>query len=59
MGKLIIALKERKPGSKSKMDEPEEEYEDLEIAAQDIMDAIKSKDVDMLTEALRSFVEMC
>ena len=53
----ILAKVEKKPK------EEEEEYEvgseDLEVAAEEVLQAIKMRDVPLLAEALKYFVNAC
>lgn len=56
----ILAKVEKKP----KEEEPKEkEYEmgseDLEVAAEEVLQAIKMRDVSLLAEALKYFVNAC
>jgi hypothetical protein len=48
---------------KPKEEKPEKEYEmgseDLEVAAEEVLQAIKIKDVSLLAEALKYFVNAC
>jgi spermidine/putrescine-binding protein len=48
---------------KPKEEEPEKEYEmgseDLEVAAEEVLQAIKTRDVSLLAEALKYFVNAC
>jgi hypothetical protein len=62
MATLIVA--KLKKGGESMKEQPEkdgaeQELNSHEIAADEILSAIESKDAKALTEALKSFVEMC
>ena len=53
---LIADRATKKAGGK---DEPEYDGDDLEVAAEDILDAVKEKDASALVDALKAFIELC
>lgn len=61
---LLIADRVKKSKSRDHEedeDREDEDYEgdDLEVAAEDILDAIADSDPAALSEALKSFIELC
>jgi hypothetical protein len=57
----ILAKVEKKPKEEEELVEKEYEMgsEDLEVAAEEVLQAIKMKDVSLLAEALKYFVNAC
>ncbi len=54
-----ILAKVEKPKEEPKEKEYEMGSEDLEVAAEEILQAIKMRDVSLLAEALKFFVNAC
>ena len=57
----ILAKVEKKPKEEEELKEKEYEMgsEDLEVAAEEVLQAIKMRDVSLLAEALKYFVNAC
>ena len=55
----ILAKVEKKPKEELKEKEYEVGSEDLEVAAEEVLQAIKMRDVPLLAEALKYFVNAC
>ena len=58
---LASKMKPSKKGPEEMMDENEEEMEkgDLDIAAEEVISALDSRDPQALAESLKAFIEMC
>jgi len=55
----IIVASMKKPESEPMPEKPSEDVSELEVAADEIMQALERKDSKAMSEALKSFIDMC